>query len=345
MQSLVEYDLKSLQIDLSAAGFSASHAGQILRTFYLQAGAMEPPPPRVGRKLADWLGQHPPTPTSTIRVRRRSEDGTIKLLLAMPAGGAVEAVLMPGYRSGRAAGCVSSQLGCAMGCGFCASTSAGLERNLTVGEIVEQFLHLKREAGAMGRRLTSLVFMGMGEPMHNLENVIGAIRRIGDPQLGGLGWRQITVSTVGIVPGIDALAEADLNVHLALSLHAADDETRSQIVPINRRYPIAEIMAAARRFAQRTGRIPTIEWCLLAGVNDSDEQAERLAALMAGFRAHVNLIPFNSIGPSADFQRPGPQRIEAFLHRLRRAGVVAHLRDTRGDAIDAACGQLRAAQF
>ena len=230
-----------------------------------------------------------------------------------------------------------------MGCTFCASTRGGLDRNLHYGEIVEQFLHLQRQAAGIDRRLTSLVFMGMGEPMHNLDNVIAAIRRIADPDLGGLGWRQITVSTVGIVPGIDALADADLNVHLALSLHAADDETRSRIVPVNQRYPVADIMAAARRFADRTGRVPTIEVCLLADVNDSAEHADRLAALMAGFRAHVNLIPCNAIAGDP-YSAPDSATIFAFLRRLRDANVVAHVRETRGDPINAACGQLRQLQ-
>jgi 23S rRNA (adenine2503-C2)-methyltransferase len=251
---------------------------------------------------------------------------------------------MPGYRDDRAACCVSSQIGCAMGCDFCASTLGGLERNLAAGEIVDQFLHLKAEARRLGRRLTSLVFMGMGEPMLNLENVILAIRRIADPDLGGLGWRQVTVSTVGIVPGIDRLAGADLNVHLALSLHAPDDATRDRLVPANRRYKVAEVTAAARRFADSTGRVPTIEYCLLSGVNDSDAQASALARLMAGFRAHVNLIPYNPIGPGLSgtgYARPQEQRIKSFLAVLRAEGVVAHRRDTRGDDVSAACGQLR----
>ncbi len=186
--------------------------------------------------------------------------------------------------------------------------------------------------------------MGMGEPLLNLVNVIAAIRRIAAPEMGALGWRQITVSTVGIVPGIDALAAADLNVHLALSLHAPDDATRSRIVPANRRYPVHEVMSAARRFAERSGRIPTIEYCLLAGVNDSDADAVRLAEIMSGFRAHVNLIPYNAIGPGLSgfvYARPTPQRVASFLAVLRSAGVVCHVRQTRGDDVNAACGQLR----
>jgi 23S rRNA (adenine2503-C2)-methyltransferase len=196
----------------------------------------------------------------------------------------------------------------------------------------------------MRRQLKSLVFMGMGEPLQNLSNVMAAIRRIAAPRMGALGWRQITVSTVGLVPAMDELAAADLNVHLALSLHAPDNNTRSRIVPANRRYPVEEIMAAARRFGSRTGRIPTIEYCLLGGVNDSDAQARQLSELMRGFRAHVNLIPYNPIGlglSGISYERPSAERILKFLSRLRDAGVICHLRQTRGDDVNAACGQLR----
>jgi 23S rRNA (adenine2503-C2)-methyltransferase len=186
--------------------------------------------------------------------------------------------------------------------------------------------------------------MGMGEPMHNLEEVLPAVRRIADPGLGGVGWRQVTVSTVGVVPGIDRLAAAGLNVHLAVSLHAPDDATRSRLVPANRRYPVADVVAAARRFQEQTGRVVTIEYCLLDGVNDSAEHAAALAALLAGWRAHVNLIPYNAIGPGVSgfvYARPPRERMEAFLGVLRAAGTVAHFRDTRGDDANAACGQLR----
>jgi len=184
--------------------------------------------------------------------------------------------------------------------------------------------------------------------MHNLDNVLGAIRRIADPDLGGLGWRQVTVSTVGVVPGIDRLADADLNVHPALSLHAPDDATRARLVPPNRRYPFADILAAAQRFGSKTKRIPTIEYCLLANVNDTPDHAHALAALMTGFKAHVNLIPYNSIAPGlpgTTYSRPSNERILAFLEILRDHNVVTHIRDTRGDDVNAACGQLRQAEY
>jgi 23S rRNA (adenine2503-C2)-methyltransferase len=346
MKWLGDFEIATLGEELRGVGFPSSHAGKLLRAFYLGAGEIDFAGLNVGPRVRRWVEEHfRGRPGVAVR-EVRSADGTIKLLIGFGDGQRVESVLMPGYRADRAAGCVSSQVGCAMGCDFCASTKEGLARNLSAGEIVEQFLRLKFEAKQLGRRLTSLVFMGMGEPLHNFENVVAAVKRIADPDLGGLGWRQVTISTVGIVPGIDRLAEADLNVHLALSLHAPDDATRGRLVPANRRYPVAEIMAAARGFAERTGRIVTIEYCMLAGVNDSDGQARELARIMAGFAAHLNLIPYNSIGAGLSgtiYRRPGEGRMGAFLGILRENGVVAHRRDTRGDDVSAACGQLRQA--
>lgn len=344
MANLSDFDLASLEADFTAHGLRPIHALPVLRQFMQSHCVDGLDPATVGNAVIDYLRANLSQRTSTILDKSVSSDGTTKLLIGFTAGGAVESVLMPGFRPGLAAGCVSSQIGCAMGCDFCASTRNGLERNLDAGEIVEQFLHLRMHANSLHRRLRTLVFMGMGEPMLNLDAVIDAIRRIGDPRTGGIGWRQITVSTIGIVPGIDRLADADLNVHLALSLHAPDDQTRSKLVPSNRRYPVAEVMAAAKRFQARTRRIPTIEYCMLAGVNDTDEQARLLADLMQDFRGHVNLIPYNSIGAGvsgAIYARPSPQRLTAFLSILRGRKVTAHFRDTRGDDVNAACGQLR----
>ena len=343
MPSLVDYDRASLEQAMAGAGHQPTHARRTLRMFYQADGQPDWTRHPGSRALQRWLADKCTDSRSRIERRHVSADGTTKLLIRFPDGGSVESVLMPAYRPGRAMGCVSSQIGCAMGCDFCASTRNGLQRNLAAGEIVEQFLHLRREAAPLGRQVTSLVFMGMGEPLLNLDQVLPAIRRIADPDLGGLGWRQVTVSTVGIVPGIDRLADADLNVHLALSLHAPDDTTRSRLVPANRRYPVAEIIAAAGRFFDRTGRIPTIEYCLLSGVNDSDDAARLLADVLDGLRAHVNLIPFNPIGPGLSgmiYTRPTRDRVIQFLSVLRNAGVVAHIRDTRGDDVNAACGQL-----
>jgi 23S rRNA (adenine2503-C2)-methyltransferase len=347
MPALPDHDLHSLAALFREWGCKPTHAAKVLREFYAHSGRLDLDSLEIGNELRKHLADVPQR-RSHVLTTHRSADGTLKLLVGFigPAGGSAETVLMPGHRPDRAAGCVSSQIGCAMGCDFCASTKSGLERNLEAGEIVEQFLHLREAAQLQNRRLTSLVFMGMGEPMHNLDNVIGAIRRIADPDLGGLGWRQVTVSTVGVVPGIERLAEADLNVHLALSLHAPDDVTRAKLVPANRRYPIAEIVTAAKRFHERTGRVVTIEYCLLAGVNDSDDHARALALLLDGFRVHVNVIPYNPIGVGVSgtrYERPDHDRVIRFLTVLPDGGVVAHARETRGDDVAAACGQLRQA--
>jgi 23S rRNA (adenine2503-C2)-methyltransferase len=344
MRALTEYNLEELAEELSGLGYPASHARRLLGAFYRGGGQLDLAALPLGVGLRERLARElPPRPSRLLR-RVESQDGTVKLLLGFTRGGAAEVVLMPAYRPGYAAGCVSSQIGCAMGCDFCASTKRGLERSLEAAEIVEQFVWLSAEAQALGRRLRTLVFMGMGEPMHNLDNVLAAIPRIADQAMGGLGRRAITVSTVGVVPGIERLAEADLNVHLAVSLHAPDDETRARLVPMNRRYPVADIMTAARGFQQKTGRVVTLEYCLLDGVNDSEAQAEQLAVLMAGFRAHVNLIPYNAIGPGKSgivYARPSNERLQRFITILRERRVVAHFRDTRGSDVAAACGQLR----
>lgn len=344
MQALADFDLPSLEALLCAWGGKPIHARRLLRAFYDTAGQCGLDDLPLGAALRERIRDEIALRRSRLVARRQARDGTTKFLVGFADGAAVEAVLMPGHRPDRAAACVSSQVGCAMGCDFCASTRLGLSRNLDAGEIVEQFLHLKAAAMSAGRRLTSLVFMGMGEPLHNLDNVLSAVRRVVDAPTGALGWRQVTVSTVGVVPGIDRLTDSGINVNLAVSLHAPDDETRALIVLSGRRFPVKDVLAATRRFAARVRRPPTIEYCLLAGVNDSDAQARLLADVLDGMRAHVNLIPYNPTGPGLSgtlYQRPAPQRVDRFLGVLRDAGVVAHVRDTRGVDVDAACGQLR----
>jgi 23S rRNA (adenine2503-C2)-methyltransferase len=348
MTAFVDHDIPSLAGELARRGHNPSNAARLLRAFYDTGGATDfstRPIPRIARALCDELtSDSHRLRKSRVLARRVAADGTVKLLLGFADGAPVETVMMPSHRADRSAGCVSSQVGCAMGCDFCASTKSGLTRDLDAGEIVEQFLHLRAESLTRGRRLCSLVFMGMGEPLLNLDAVTTAIRRIADPSLGALGWRHVTVSTVGIVPGIERLAEENLGVQLALSLHAPDDATRRKLVPAARKWGIAEIITAARRYQDRSGRVVTIEYCLLAGVNDSDDQAAALADLVRGWRVHVNLIPHNFIGSGlsgAVYHRPDDARVEHFARVLRGGGAVVHLRRPRGDDVDAACGQLR----
>jgi 23S rRNA (adenine2503-C2)-methyltransferase len=339
-RTLPDLSPEELAAWMQAKGFKPSHAPRVIRQLF-DAGVSGD---RMPETLDEQLSQAFPGTAASLARRQVSEDGTTKLLLKLPDSRTVESVLMPDYHPTRASGCVSSQVGCAMGCDFCATTQTGFERNLTSGEIVEQFLHLRREARSAGRTLRTLVFMGMGEPMLNLPNVLAAVRRIADPRLGAFGWRQITISTVGIVPGIEELREARLGVHLALSLHAPDDATRADLLPVGKRFAIEDILAAADRYQAESGRITTIQYCLLDGVNDSLAQARDLARLLTGRRMHVNLLRYNPTGLSLRGRTYAPTSIEqteTFLAELRAHGAIAHLRRARGPDIDAACGQLR----
>jgi 23S rRNA (adenine2503-C2)-methyltransferase len=276
------------------------------------------------------------------QVRRVSDGGdTVKYLWQLHDGAAVETVLM--LYPDRVTVCVSSQAGCAMACGFCATGQAGFTRHLTAGEIVEQVVVAAREASAQKRRLANVVFMGMGEPLANEVPVWHAVQRIHEAI--GLSARHITVSTVGILPGIDKLAEWPLPVNLAVSLHAANDELRDELVPINRRYPIDDLLDACSRYLDRKGRRVSFEWALIDGVNDRASDAKELARLCRRLRvpAHVNLIPLN---PTPGYPTVGspPKRVHEFRDLLESLRVNATVRRNRGTDIDAACGQLAAGQ-
>ncbi|MHA3774002.1 23S rRNA (adenine(2503)-C(2))-methyltransferase RlmN [Verrucomicrobiota bacterium sgz303538] len=342
--ALAHLSLTDLEHQLVVWGCKSSHAGRILRAFYAGDGTLDTSSLRLPQGLAEKLRDELPPSGSSLATRQISSDGTAKLLLRLQDGRTVESVLMPDFRRDRAAGCISSQVGCAMGCDFCATTKTGFERNLTPGEIIEQFLALRREARETGRKLQTIVFMGMGEPMLNLDNVLTAVDRIADNRVGALGWRQITISTVGVVPGIDALTATGLNLNLALSLHAPDDATRAQLLPAGKRFPIADILAAADRFQASRGRVVTIQYCLLQGVNDSPDHARMLAAVLGSRRMHVNLLRYNPTGLSLRGRayEPSPDSTAAaFAAILHEHGLVAHFRRSRGPDIDAACGQLR----
>ncbi|MFV2038769.1 MAG: 23S rRNA (adenine(2503)-C(2))-methyltransferase RlmN [Acidimicrobiales bacterium] len=276
-------------------------------------------------------------PTALRQLARSVGDNgeTIKWLWELADGATIETVLM--HYGSRSTVCVSSQAGCAMACGFCATGQAGFERHLDTGEIVEQVISAIREARP--RRVSNVVFMGMGEPLANYDATWKAVRRFqGDL---GISARHITVSTVGIVPGIHRLAGEDLPVNLAVSLHAANDELRDQLVPINRRYPIADLVAACAQYLAAKNRRLSIEWALIHGVNDRDSDARELAQICRTLRAHVNLIPLN---PTLGYEVRGSPagQVSAFRQRLDDLGVNATIRRNRGTGIDAACGQLRA---
>lgn len=273
--------------------------------------------------------------TPEVAGRLVGADGTTKLLLRFADGCACETVLMP--QGARLTQCLSSQAGCALGCAFCRTGSLGLARNLHWSEIVDQFLAARRELPA-GRRVTNVVFMGMGEPLLNREALGEALRFLISPDGGGIAAGRITVSTAGIVPGIAWIGSELPQVKLAVSLNAPDDELRSRLMPVNRRYPLAELIAALRRHP--TGRRPiTIEYVLLGGVNDAPAHAARLARLLRGLRCTINLIPFNPHS-GLPFAAPAADAVHAFQGRLKSAGLAAIVRRSQGADIGAACGQL-----
>lgn len=262
---------------------------------------------------------------------------TVKWLWSLVDGRQIESVLM--HYPGRSTVCVSSQAGCAMACGFCATGQAGFDRHLRVGEIVEQVVRARATAAGSGRRLSNVVFMGMGEPMANYDAVLAAVRRIhADIELSA---RHLTISTVGIIPGIRRLAAEDLPVNLAVSLHAANDELRDELVPINRRYPLDALHDACASYLEAKNRRLSFEWALIDGTNDRDSDVRELADYARSLGAHVNLIPLNPT-PGYPTRGSAPERVQAFAAALRGLGVNATVRHNRGTDIDAACGQLRA---
>jgi 23S rRNA (adenine2503-C2)-methyltransferase len=323
-------DLELLQDKLDELGEPRYRAGQVWR--WLSQGAsgyetMTDVPGRLRAALADAV------PFSTLSVRReaRARDGTVKVLFDTADGRSVETVLMR-YRDGRHSLCLSSQSGCPLTCRFCATGSMRFGRNLTAAEILDQALHFRRMSA-----VDHAVFMGMGEPMMNLGNVLAACERLPDI---GITHRRTAISTVGWIPGIERLAAGSMPIRLALSLHAADEALRTELMPVNERYPLADVLAACRAFYERKRRRVFVEYVMLAGVNDSHHQAVQLAEALDRRVFKVNLIPYNPT--DAEFTGSSHKAIEAFRSELERRGFEASVRLTRGRDIDAACGQLAA---
>ncbi|MQC26702.1 MAG: 23S rRNA (adenine(2503)-C(2))-methyltransferase RlmN [Chloroflexi bacterium] len=274
----------------------------------------------------------------TVNTRLQSSDGeTTKVLFTLPDGNAIETVLML-YEQRRTL-CISTQAGCALGCTFCATGQMGFRRNLTSGEIVEQVLFFARELAAADERVTNIVLMGMGEPFHNYEASLAAIDLLNAQPGFGMAARRFTISTVGLVPAIKRFTKENRQVGLAISLHATDDKLRASMLPINNRYPIAELIAACRDYVEATGRRITFEWALIQHVNDSAEQATQLADLLHGINCHVNVIPLNPT-KGFDGEKSTRARVAGFRRVLTDRGISCTVRVRRGIDIDAGCGQL-----
>jgi 23S rRNA (adenine2503-C2)-methyltransferase len=346
---LADLDLPGRQALVRELGEPAFRARQISTHYFSRLvrdpAAMTDLPVAARERLADALLPRLLTP---VREMSCDDGATRKALWRLHDGALVESVLM-GYPD-RVTVCISSQAGCGMACPFCATGQAGLTRNLSTAEIVDQAVHLAGVAasGAVAGsppRLSHVVFMGMGEPLANYARVVAAVRRLCAPAPEGLGLsqRHVTVSTVGLVPAIRRLADEELAVTLALSLHAPDDELRDELVPVNQRWKVAEVLDAAWDYAARSGRRVSIEYAMIRDVNDQPWRADLLGRLLAGRLAHVNLIPLNPTPGSRWDASPKPVERE-FVRRLRAAGVSTTVRDTRGQEIDGACGQLAAAE-
>lgn len=335
---IYDLDLEQLKEWVISLGEPAYRAGQIWQGIYVQlwqdAQEFTTLPAALREKMANGLRFHGLTPAATLK----SSDGqTVKTLFRLIDGHPIEAVLMR-YEH-RQTLCISSQSGCAMGCTFCATGQMGFKRSLSSGEIVEQVLYYARLLKAEGKAVTNVVVMGMGEPFHNYDNTLAAIDRLNHSAGFNLGARRFTISTVGLVPMIRKFAAEKRQINLAISLHASDDALRSSMMPINQKYPIAELMQACREYIDATGRRLTFEWALIQGVNDTPEQARALAHLLKGMLCHVNVIPLN---PTRRFKGAGStrQRAEDFCAELESAGIPCTVRMRRGIDIQAGCGQL-----
>ncbi|HEX2974213.1 MAG TPA: 23S rRNA (adenine(2503)-C(2))-methyltransferase RlmN, partial [Tepidisphaeraceae bacterium] len=334
------FDLNSDELvkQLCGWGWPAFRAEQVLDWVYRKQVHEPGQMSNLSRQDRGLLGERFTFGDATVSREQISSDGTVKLLLKWGDGRAAETVMIPDGE--RYTACVSSQVGCPVGCRFCASGVNGLQGNLSPGQIVEQIVMLNNVLKSKGVRITNVVFMGMGEPLANYANVTAAMRILHDPKCFDMGARRITVSTVGVPGRIRNLAEEGLAVNLALSLHAPNEALRRQLIPWADHFALNDILEALRYYFERTGREVTLEYILLAGVNDQPEHARELTKLCRTLRANVNLIRYNEV-PGLGFGRPKSDDVMKFQEILVKGGVNAHVRKSRGRDIDAACGQLR----
>ena len=339
-ENLLGFDAAGLERFFEAQGEKPFRARQVLRWVHQRGEADFGRMSDLAKSLREKLAATASVKSPVVVGDTAAADGTRKWLLKVDGANAVEAVFIPEVRRGTL--CVSSQAGCVLDCAFCSTGKQGFNRNLSTAEIIGQLWlanRLLKENDYGERPITNVVMMGMGEPLLNLDNVIPALRLMLDDNAYGLSRRRVTVSTAGVIPGLERLRD-ECPVALAVSLHAPNDELRDRLVPVNRKYPLARLLAACKRYLDKAPRdFITFEYVMLDGVNDSDAHARELVALAAKVRSKFNLIPFNPF-PNSDFRRSPPERIRGFADILQRAGLTVTVRKTRGDDIAAACGQL-----
>lgn len=335
MKNIKEYNLNELQDELVALGEKKYRAEQIFKWIYVDKVKEFDEMTNLSIELREKLKQNYTMCNFNILKKQESSDGTKKYLFDVLDGNAIETVLME-YHHGYSI-CVSSQIGCKMGCKFCASTGIPFIRNLSTGEIVEQIMAVERDENI---RISNIVFMGIGEPLDNYDNVVGAIRIINNPKGLNIGARHISISTSGLVPKIYKLAEENIQCTLSISLHATTNEQRSQMMPVNDAYKLEELLQACRDYIEKTHRRISFEYALAKENNDNLEDAKRLVKLLKGMICHVNLIPINKIENGA-YMKSSNENIMKFRDYLNDHGIVATIRRELGSDIDAACGQLR----
>lgn len=328
-------ELEDLMVKMGATKFRAK---QIHNWIYAKSVSCIDEMTNLSKDFREQLKQVASVTESKIKVKQVSSDGTLKYLIEYPDGECVETVLMRFDNRANLTACVSSQVGCAVNCSFCATGKGGFKRNLTYQEIIEQVLSIQRDTGL---KVTNVVFMGQGEPLLNLNNVLKALEIFNnDFQIGA---RRITISTSGIIPGIKRLAEMNLQSTLAISLHAPNHKLRAELMPIENKYPIDELKNALISYVEKTGRRITVEYILIHGFNDTPEVAKELAVLLRGIKCNINLIPYNSVIEN-DYKKPSNNDIMKFKYLLEHSGKKVTVRLERGADIDAACGQLRGKQ-
>lgn len=335
MIDLKDFEYTELEAYMERLGEKKYRAAQIFR--WLHEGVISyAQMTDIGKTLRARLEEE--TYVSTLAIEQKlvsKVDGTVKYLFRLPDGNCIESVVMR-YIHGLTI-CISSQVGCRMGCRFCASTIGGLYRSLTAGEILNQVIFAEKD---MGERISNIVLMGIGEPLDNYDNVIKFLHNVNHEKGKNIGYRHITLSTCGIVPGIYALADEGLPITLTISLHAPNDDIRNTIMPVNRKYPISELIPACRYYVNKTGRRISFEYSLIKGVNDSAANAAELAALVKPLAAHVNIIPVNKV-EERSYKHGSRNEINSFRDRLTAGGVNATVRRELGADISASCGQLR----
>ncbi len=348
---MTKQDLRSMQLDdmttlMKTLGQPAFRAKQLFGWIHQKQVQHIDDMHNMGKKLLEALDEQCEITTMQLERKQVSKDGTEKFLFQLSDGNYIECVLMR-YRGDmskqRNTLCISSQVGCAMGCTFCATGQGGFVRNLTVGEIVSQVYEVNHQLQQEGDTLQvgNVVLMGMGEPLLNLDNVLNAIALLNHPDGQQIGIRRISLSTCGVVPKLKELADTKLDMVLAVSLHAPNDAQRSGVMPVNDLYPLAQLMEGCRYYQTQTKNRITFEYALIAGFNDQPEHVSQLRALLKGLDCHLNIIPVNPVANTAQFSRPDRTQVASFVKALQKAGLNASVREEKGTDIDGACGQLR----